>query len=309
MSNRRLVWLILSGALLPGRAVFADIVLTGNNPTTINVAGPCNGAGGPFGSCGNTSYLSYSNDQRTTDLFTDLGAFNTQPVGEESFATAFANWNASFGGGLWTLNELPALANLTMTINTFDTFANQNGGGVRIRIGVATQDGYNGPPVGQLVWTQGLEINYTVAPNGGAQANPPINTLDSYSFNSGGVSGGGSAPFNVACSALPASPNANTPSTIGATPANTGYCNPIYPFQDGRQGFGDQPSGIYPIDSFRGEAFLSTVNTVTNTLTVYDGGVNYGFDLFVTPEPSSVPLVAAVLGLFATVRLRRRKRS
>jgi hypothetical protein len=134
----------------------------------------------------------------------------------------------------------------------------------------------------------------------------PINTLDNYSFNTNGTPSGGSNQFSKPCSAIPASPNAATPSTIGATPAGGAYCDPIYPFQDGSQGFGDRPTGIYPIDSFRAEAFLSTVNTQTKTLTIYDGGVNYGFDLFVTREPSSILLIGAGLGLLAALRRQRR---
>jgi hypothetical protein len=173
MIHRRILWLIVAGILLAAQVLFgATITLTGANPTTVFVAGPCNGTGGAWPGCGATSYLSFSNTQATTDLFTNLDKFNTQPVGEESFATAFANWNAATGGG-WTMSEQAPLGNITYTISTFDTFANQSGGGVQIAISVAIQNGYNGPPVGQLVWTQGLEINYTVAPNGGAQANPP----------------------------------------------------------------------------------------------------------------------------------------
>jgi hypothetical protein len=301
---RRLFVPAAAGLFLVPSALGLTITNNGNAPSRMIVAGPCTGMGGPWQTCGITSYFDASNTQATTDLFTNLGSFNIQPVGEESFATAFTNFMNSAAGSGWSMNELPALSNITYTINTFNTFANKTGGGVTINIGVATQNGYNGPPVGQLVWTQGLEIDYTVAPNGGAQANPPINTLDSYTFNSGGVSGGGSDQFSKPCSPLPASPNGATPSTIGATPAGTAYCDPIYPFQNGSQGFGDVPSGIYPIDSFRAEAFLSTVNTQTKTLTIYDGGVNYGFDLFVTPEPSAFAMLA-LGGILALTRRRK----
>ena len=303
MKKNSVLGQIIVFSLLSLPAFGVMIVNNGNAPTTIKVAGPCTGAGGPWSNCGITSYLSTSTTQATTDFFTSLGTFNTGPVGEESFATAFANWNATTGG-TWTLVEQSPLANITYTINTFNTFANTTGGGVQIAIAVTTQNGYNGPPVGQLVWTQGLEINYTVAPNGGAQANPPINTLDNYSFNSGGVASGGSGAFGKPCQAIPASPNNTTPSTIPASPANTSYCDPIYPFQDGAQGFFDRPSGIYPIDSFRGEAFLSTVNTITKTLTIYDGGVNYGFDLFVAPEPATQFLIGLGLCLFALRKIK-----
>ncbi len=227
-----------SAALLFLAANASGLTITnnGNAPTTLFVTGPCTGAGGPWPGCGITSYFDSSTTQGVNDLFTNLGAFNTQPVGEETFNTAFnkSGQNNTRGNG-WTLSEMPALANITYTVNTFNTTANKTGGGVTINISVSTQNGYNGPAVGQLVWTQGLEINYTVAPGGGASADPPINTLDDYSFNSGGVSGGGGNQFSRACSPIPASPNGTTPSTIGAQPAGTAYCDPIYPFQNGSQ--------------------------------------------------------------------------
>jgi hypothetical protein len=290
-SHRTVLWLLLAGILMPAHAILGStIALTGNAPTTLFVGGPC----GPWAGCGITSSLSFSNTQTITDRFVNL-------PGDESFATAFTTWNTATGAG-WTLLEQAALANLAYTIGTFNTSANTSGGGVQIGITVAPQAGYNGPPTGDLVWTQGLEIDYTVAPNGGAQAIPSINTLDDYYFNTGGTASGGSGNFSNPCLAIPTSPNNTTPSTIGASPAGSAYCDPIYPFQDGRQGFFDHPQGIYPMDSFRGEAFLSTVNTRTKTLTVYDGGVNYGFDLFVTPEPSLRLLAGAVLVLLLAVR-------
>jgi hypothetical protein len=299
----RMVRSLIAGCILSaGAALCATITLTGNAPTRLNVAGPCNGPGGPWPGCGIQSYLSYSDTQTINDLFTDLGSFNSQPVGEESFATAYANWSASNPG--WTLNEQPGLANLAYNITTFDTFANQSIGFVRIAISVTAEAGYAGPALNQLVWIQGLEINYNVAPPPGSPADPPLNTLDAYSYNTGGTPSGGGGAFANPCVAIPASPNNATPSTIPATPANSAYCDPIYPFQDGNAGFFDRPTGVYPSDSFRGMAFLATVNTQTKTITLYDGGVNYGFDLFVAPEPSSMVLMGAGIGVLIFFRKR-----
>jgi hypothetical protein len=151
---------------------------------------------------------------------------------------------------------------------------------------------------------QGLIISYR--PPNGATTNPPFNTMDTFSFNQ----------FAGGCDAVPGPPNANnntTPSNVGASV--NGYCDPLYPVQFADKHFVDTPKGGYALDSFRGVALLSTITTKTNgagavterDVTVY-GGVSYGFDVFVTPEPSTYALFLGGM-LLAPIVKRRAKRA
>lgn len=234
--------------------------------------GPC--APGAWPGCGAYGYLSYSNTLGATNYFTDSGRFNTQPVGEETFLSAFANWNSTQGqASQWTLAFGGSLGNLDLNISRFDTFADNNTGGVEIRVDVVPGATYAGPALDELYWVQALLINYTPGSN---DPNMNQNVMDEYQFNINTVPGGGCRQ-----------PGA-------AAPPNS-YCGPVYPYQYGDRHFSDRPTGIYPIDSFRGIALLSTVNTTTRTLTWYEGGVNYGFDLFVVPEPGTWLLTGSAL--------------
>jgi hypothetical protein len=266
--------------------------------------GPCTGPGGPWPGCSAVGYLSYSNTQAAHDTFVDVFSFHSSQaasLGDLNFATAFDNFGVGNG---WTLVELPALANLTYDITNFRTDAGASLGGININVNVTTGAGYNGPALSSLVWSQALLINYSVT-DGSAFFDPPKNVMDDYSFSQGSTGSGGA--FQNPCTAIPASPNNTTPSTIPATPANRSYCDPIYPFQYGDRHFSDGPHGGYPMDSFRAEAFLSTVNTATKTLTIYDGGVNYGFDLYVAPEPGTWAFGGIGILLVAVARVRRRR--
>ena len=82
------------------------------------------------------------------------------------------------------------------------------------------------------------------------------------------------------------------------------YCDLANPFQDADRHFYDKPTGVYPIDSFRGIALLSNVDSTNKVLTVYDTGLNYGFDLFVIPEPGTFVPICAGLGLLFVLRRR-----
>ena len=61
------------------------------------------------------------------------------------------------------------------------------------------------------------------------------------------------------------------------------------------------------MDSFRAEAFLTTVNTATKTLTLYDGGVDYGFDLYTIPEPTTFAFGATGLAILLIFGSRRQR--
>ena len=163
-----------------------------------------------------------------------------------------------------------------------------------------------GPSLSQLVWTQGLVANYS--PTLGNLFSPIV-SLDTYSLSAGSASSGGD--FLGTCAPIVTQapgPNNTKPATIGPTPPNTGYCDPIYPFQAGSKYNGyvlngvrlstdffyDAPQGAWPSNAFRGIALLSTVTENTNaagaltnqTLTVYQG-VSYGFTLSATPTTAS----------------------
>jgi hypothetical protein len=56
--------------------------------------------------------------------------------------------------------------------------------------------------------------------------------------------------------------------------------------------------GPWPNGSFRGIALLATIDTVNHSVTTY-GGVSYGFDNSVAPEPGTwVLLLAGVAAIF-----------
>jgi hypothetical protein len=171
--------------------------------------------------------------------------------------------------------------------------------------------GYSGPPLAQLAWTQALYTNDSATTPFGSYIVPPAITLDNYSFSRGAP-----GPFSAPCQALPAPPaNSNNQTVnIGASPAATAYCDPIYPFQYGDKHLFDAPQLSWPSASFRAIALLSTVSETTNnlgvvtagTLTVYDG-IEYGFDLRV-PEPGSMLLLLGGLLALLAAGLQRRAR-
>jgi hypothetical protein len=115
----------------------------------------------------------------------------------------------------------------------------------------------------------------------------------------------------------PAANSKNVTVDIGASPANTAWADPIYPFQSADKSFGDAPQLGWPTASFRAIALLSTVSETTNamgkvtaaTLTVYDG-VSYGFDLSATavPEPATWLMLIVGFGSVGWVQRRRSSR-
>ncbi len=227
-----------------------------------------------------TGYLSYGSDVNEFTYFTNLNDFNSvngAPLGEENFATAFSNWA---NGNGWSLQNGGSLDNLTMSISTFDTFATPTVGGVEIQVDFSVGIGYTGPALNSLFWIQGLMINYRPGDNGNAN----YNTMDSFTFNQLG----------------------GTPTAITGNPftvaGDVTVDDPLYPYQYADRHFYDKPQGIWPIDSFRGEALLATADGTNKVITVYNGGVNYGFDLI--PEPSAAILVVIFSG-YAVARRRR----
>ena len=220
-------------------------------------------------------------------LFSFNGFNNPGVVGEETFSCSFNQWTNTTSGNGWTLTQAAAIDKLTYSVSQFQTNATQTSGGVNITVDVSTDAGYAGPALNTLFWSQALAINYLVTDPAGVNHSPAVFAMDSFTFNLGG-------------SAIPA----------GTTCSNTGaggkpYCDPIYPFQYADRHFFDGPTWLYPADSFRGIALLSSVNYATKNLTLYDTGVNYGFDVWVSPEPGTFFLLPTALGLILISRRRR----
>ncbi len=339
------LWLLLAPAVFLGRAQGAPprinltapagaTTLTGPiSKTTVNIGACNNAAGVQIGtSCTDTAEV-YDLVAGTNSVFINPGFFNSPNGKQPTEETALSTIKAGLPAG-WTLvngGTLDVTLGVSYNLSNADEFDSEVGGmeisanvtsynpaGNRLAPGVAA------PSASQLVWTQALYINYQPG-NAGTTPNNPANTLDDYTFNTGGT---GKAqkqmgPFGMNATPLP-TPKGGTkkgrytpvPPNIAANPDNQrSYADPIYPFQTpgaaggpGVNGFYDGPQGYYQTPaSFRGIALLSAVNTTTKTLTVFNDGIDYGFDLAVmNPEPSFM-LVSSMLSLVMFIVHRRRR--
>jgi hypothetical protein len=278
----------------------------------------CQGAGSD---CTNTVFLSTDTPNDVTPFIGGSIAGANPALAD--FTTSFNAWNAA-NGNLWTLINGGTL-NVPISATLSPAIGNGGGGVGSI---IVTPGDYTPtagqPSLSQLVWTQALFTNYT--PTAGVITGPVV-TLDTYSLSAGSPGSGGA--FQSPCVPIPGqSPGADNtaPSTIGAVPSNSAYCDPIYPFQYSTEYTGDTLNGItltddfffdapeatWPDAAFRSVALLSTVTYVTNSageitaqdLTVYQG-IEYGFSLDV-PEPGSVWLMGMGLSVFGGLRRRRR---
>lgn len=260
--------------------------------------------------CKSTAYQPSLADWNSTFI---VGNFDGTAPTNQTFQTAFNNWNANEGanyGGNWVL-QLGG-GNLDLTFNVTDTASanNEFGGISNFSINALPNADYQGLPFDQLVWVQALYVSYSTTPPYNTDLIPPLITLDTYSNSKGNT---GSVAFLNACDPIPGqSPGADNsePATIGASAPNTAYCDPIYPFQYDGLKFFDAPQAYWPDESFRAIALLSTVTFVTDAnsniierdLTVYNG-VSWGFDLSV-PEPSTISLVGLSLAMLAIIRIK-----
>jgi hypothetical protein len=219
----------------------------------------------------------------TTVAYFDAQTLNAANGGIANlFQTAWDAWDASGGGQGWTLSDGGALkGNFNVTTATAQQFSNVTLGGLTIRISIAGITLPNPGPGQQLVWVQGLELNYTPA-NLGPLVNPYY-TMDTATLS------------NLDCT----QPNI--------------WCPPAYPYQYADDHFYDQPKAYYRAPPskqafFDADAYLALEDPSKKTLEVFDG-VSYGFQNYVTatPEPGSLFLMGSgVLGLsgFLSKRLR-----
>jgi hypothetical protein len=282
-------------------AFFATITLLGAAPASATIisssaslASCTNSRGQTVSGCTDTIY--YSTDTATDTTPFISGTIDGDNTLNADFVTAFNNWNAANGDD-WTLVDGGTL-DLTLTLSIGASLSTDSGGISPVIVNISNYvQGADDPSLSQLVWTQALFSNYT--PTAGLVSTPKI-TLDTYSLSAGSS---GSGAFTTACTPIPSGPNADnntTPSTIGATPSGTAYCDPIYPFQYsssdngdsvggvtlGTDFFYDAPQGPWTSGAFRAVTLLSTVTVDTNAsgtvtgdiLTVYQG-FEYGFTL------------------------------
>ena len=176
----------------------------------------------------------------------------------------------------------------------------------------------------------GLRRFYTNFGTAGATPKNPANTLDDYTTNSanGGIFANPKKDLPVPKGGTKKGQYTVVPPTVANGAKTQPYADPIYPgqidpaMQMYNTGFNtvsfqsaagvnqllDVPGRFYEIPaSFRAIALLSAVNTTTDVITVFNDGVNYGFDLNYTaiPEPS---LRIVSLLLFAVLFIAHRRR-
>ncbi|HKD09437.1 MAG TPA: hypothetical protein VKB79_26265 [Bryobacteraceae bacterium] len=282
--------------------------------------------------CVDTAFVS-TQLATATSTFASPDTFNTTAPTNQTFTSTFGlalKAQASLKG--WTLVNGGTL-DLTINIDSFSAnLVNNRFGGMKINAVVSKYDprnqpdlkkGVTAPTASQLVWTQAIYMNWqpSAPANGAPTPAKPANTLDDYTFNTGGKGmavAGAAGAFGLAPQAIPSTaknaPYSTVPANAPSKPQQA-YADPLYPFQSQRKNgintFSDEPFNAYTIPaSFRGIALLSAVNTQTKTLTVFNDGINYGFDLEPIVAGTAEPSFTVLSGLVISgmlIALRRRK--
>jgi len=274
ISLTRLLRVLLLGAAFSvlSAPMFAGNTTLNYNPKPVTyISNPC---GSFVATCATSAYFNA----------TSLDAQNGTDV-SALFQDAFNAWNP----GGWTLNQTPAPGGGTYNI-TGDPEGNPNAGipasagqfggvtlgGLTILINLDDVTLPNLNAGQQLVWMQGLQINYTPGPN--------APTVASY--------------YTMDTSAL---------SGLDCTKPDI-FCPPAYPYQYADNSFYDQPKAFYQAPGqtqafFNADAYLAVEDTTNDTVDLLDG-VSYGFQNYVyTPEPGTMTLFGTgLLGLAGLVR-------
>ncbi len=213
------------------------------------------------GACPNTAALC-----KATNGVVNVGLFTPDLITDSStllndFSAAFKSWNTTG----WTLDTADLSSTAVLTVTTYEAYTNQ------------------GPKCG--ITCGGAKIRITYTP--GASTDPPAIT-DPGNVGSGDAVWSQSIFTNAKRDpSLPGDPYLdNAPGTADAE-----LPPPAYPYQSAGSSFYDKP-GRDATAIWIGDAYISTVNYSTKTITIYDG-VEWGFTVTPVPEPASLLLFAA----------------
>jgi hypothetical protein len=268
-----LVVLVLLGLRVP---LYADATTINYTPAPTTYIG--------YNPCGN--FPGYG---CATSAYFDTGSLIAQNGDEISslFMNAWDAWNSA---DTWTL-EPTVDDTLGGTFNVTTAAAGQFfgvvSGGLTIQV---TLSGVTLPTLTgdeQLLWVQGLELNYT--PGVAGPAVTPYYTMDTSTLS------------GLTCSATAVKWNGVGNPDI--------FCPPAYPYQYTNNSFYDQPKGSYQPPGttqkfFDANAYLAVVDYTDDTVQLYDG-ISYGFQNYISPEPGTLMLFGTgLLGIAGLIRRR-----
>ena len=215
----------------------------------------------------------------TAGLFTPTLEMTTSTLLND-FQSAFDSWNNPLPKAQqWTMAKKDLSDTATLTVSTYRAFVNEDGCGIRCG---------------------GAEIRIDYTPGGAAD---PPGIKDPTKIGAGDAVWSQSVDTSAKlANSLPGNPYLDNPTNI----ANPDLGPPAYPFQYATSFFYDKPSRNATA-IWIGDAYITTANYTTRTLTVYDG-VEWGFTVTPVPEPSAL-LMAGLGALMLAIYKRRRRQS
>jgi hypothetical protein len=249
---------------------------TGANATTLLI---------DTGQCGNGGSCVTTNGTVTATAYlpTEIQPVNGN-TGWANFQAAFNSWNATVGSA-WTLATGALSAEAIFTVDLYRPF-------------VSTSPN-PGNCAGNL-FCGGAEIDILYN-NGGNAPNPIPNPIPSPISNLSAVWSQSVLTNSKLLGSQPGNPYIDN-----NNPADRVINPPAYPYQYTLSDFYDKPNRNANA-MWLGDAWISTADFSTDTLTVYDG-VEWGFSV-VTPLPAALPLFATGLGALGLLGRRRKRKA